>query len=75
MLANDFQYADPDNLVVFPDNHDMSRLYTQVKEDYDLFKLGMSFILTHEAMGNMPTMDNRGHTDTGQWRTCQHRAI
>ena len=32
-LANDFQYADPDQLVTFADNHDMSRIYTQLGED------------------------------------------
>jgi len=46
MLANDFQYADPDNLVVFPDNHDMNRFFTQVREDLDLFKMGIAYILT-----------------------------
>ena len=46
MLSNDFQYADPYNLVIFPDNHDMSRFYTQVGEDYELFKLGISYIMT-----------------------------
>ena len=40
MLANDFLYADPDNLVVFPDNHDMNRFFTQVNEDYRPFQNG-----------------------------------
>jgi glycosidase len=46
MLANDFIYADPEKLVVFPDNHDMNRFFTQVREDIDLFKMGIAFILT-----------------------------
>lgn len=46
MLANDFIYSDPDNLVIFPDNHDMSRFFTQVNEDYDLFRMGIAYILT-----------------------------
>jgi len=46
MLANDFQYAEPNNLVTFPDNHDMSRFFTQVKEDFGLYKMGIAFILT-----------------------------
>jgi glycosidase len=46
MLANDFLYADPDRMVVFPDNHDMNRFFTQVREDYDLFKMGIACILT-----------------------------
>jgi len=46
MLANDFLYATPGNLVIFPDNHDMNRFYTQVNEDFDLFKMGIAYILT-----------------------------
>lgn len=45
-LANDYLYADPSNLVVFPDNHDMSRIFTQVEEDIDLFKMALTYILT-----------------------------
>ena len=45
-LANDFLYPDPFNLVVFPDNHDMSRFYMQVGMDQDLYKLGITYILT-----------------------------
>jgi glycosidase len=46
MLANDFIFADPDRLVVFPDNHDMNRFYTQVNEDFSLYKMGIAYILT-----------------------------
>jgi glycosidase len=46
MLANDFLYADPYHLVIFPDNHDMSRFFTQINEDFDLFKMGITYILT-----------------------------
>ena len=46
MLANDFIYADPFNLVVFPDNHDMSRFFTYLNENFELFKLGITFLLT-----------------------------
>lgn len=45
-LANDFQYPDANNLTIFPDNHDMSRFYVQVKEDVDLLKMGIAFFLT-----------------------------
>ncbi len=43
-LANDHLYADPMQLVTFPDNHDMSRFYTQINEDFDLFKMGMAYL-------------------------------
>lgn len=46
MLAQDFLYADPMNMLVFPDNHDMSRIYTQMNEDETLYKLALAFILT-----------------------------
>ena len=45
-LANDFLYPDADNLVIFPDNHDMSRFYVQVGENPELLKLGLAFFLT-----------------------------
>ncbi len=45
-LALDFVYADPSNLVIFPDNHDMARFFTQVNEDFDLFKMGIIYTLT-----------------------------
>ncbi|MCK5821729.1 MAG: glycoside hydrolase family 13 protein [Bacteroidales bacterium] len=46
MLSNDFLYANPFNLVTFPDNHDMDRFFTQVKEDYDLYKMGIAYFVT-----------------------------
>lgn len=45
-LAEDFQYADSDSLLVFADNHDMRRIFTQVNGDIDLFRLAMVFVLT-----------------------------
>ncbi len=45
-LANDFQYPDPFNLVIFPDNHDMNRFYTQINENLNLFKMGIAYIMT-----------------------------
>ena len=45
-IANDFLYPDADNLVVFPDNHDMSRFFVQVGEDVDLLKMGVTYFLT-----------------------------
>ena len=45
-LASDFLYGDPYNLVVFPDNHDMTRFLTQVDNDLDLFRMGLVFYAT-----------------------------
>jgi neopullulanase len=45
-LAMDFLYADPYELVIFPDNHDMDRFFRQVNQDFDLFKQGILFYMT-----------------------------
>ncbi|MFQ5447881.1 MAG: glycoside hydrolase family 13 protein [Saprospiraceae bacterium] len=70
MLALDFLYATPDALVVFPDNHDMSRFFTQVNEDFGLFKLGLTFILTTRGIpqlyyGTEILKKNPGTSDHG----------
>ena len=46
VIANDYVYGDPYNLVVFAGNHDMERLYSQLNNNIDLYKMAMSFILT-----------------------------
>ena len=45
-LANDFQYASPKDIMVFPDNHDMSRVYTQFNGDIVKTKMALSMHLT-----------------------------
>jgi glycosidase len=44
-LANDFHYASPKDIMVFPDNHDMSRIYTQLKGDIANTKIALSTYL------------------------------
>lgn len=46
MLAQDFQYPNPEQLVVFPDNHDMSRIYAQLGEDIARVKMAITYVLT-----------------------------
>ena len=46
VLSNDFQYGDPYNLVVFAGNHDMIRIYSELNENMDLYKMAMTFIST-----------------------------
>ncbi len=46
MLANDFLYNDPSNLVVFLDNHDMPRIYDLLNHNADLFKMGLIYLYT-----------------------------
>ncbi|WP_054852596.1 glycoside hydrolase family 13 protein [Olleya sp. ITB9] len=45
-LANDFAYASPKDIMVFPDNHDMSRIFTQLKGDVPNTKMALSYLLT-----------------------------
>jgi neopullulanase len=45
-LANDFVYTDPGRLVVFPDNHDMDRILTQMGGDIALAKMALGYVAT-----------------------------
>jgi glycosidase len=45
-LANDFIYADPNKLLVFADNHDMDRVYTQLGNDLQLTQMAFTCLLT-----------------------------
>ena len=44
-LSNDFSYASPENIMIFPDNHDMSRIYTQLNEDIPNTKMALAYQL------------------------------
>ncbi|WP_372756032.1 glycoside hydrolase family 13 protein [Mariniflexile sp.] len=45
-LANDFHYASPKDIMIFPDNHDMSRIFTQLMEDLVKTKMAIGYLLT-----------------------------
>lgn len=45
-LANDFHYVDPKRIMIFPDNHDMDRIFTQLNEDQALTKMALALHLT-----------------------------
>jgi len=69
-LANDFIYADPNSLVIFADNHDMSRMFSQLKQDDKLTKLAFVFLATTRGIpqffyGSEILMDNQGSTEHG----------
>ena len=46
LLGHDYLYPEPMNLVIMPDNHDMSRIFTQVDEDEDLWRIALVFYAT-----------------------------
>lgn len=46
MLGHDYLYPEPMNLVIMPDNHDMSRVFTQLGDDEDLWRVALAFYAT-----------------------------
>jgi glycosidase len=46
IVAQDFLYKDPTRNCIFLDNHDMSRFYSMVNEDFDKYKSGVALLLT-----------------------------
>jgi glycosidase len=74
-LANDFVYANPNALLVFGDNHDMDRIYTQLDKNLDLTKIALTYLFTIRGIpqvyyGTEVLMDNTGfHDNHGVIRT------
>jgi len=73
-LAHDFEYPAPEDLVVFPDNHDMSRIFTQLGEDEDLWRMAMAIVATLRGTpqiyyGTEILMANRDSGDHGLIRS------
>ncbi|MFC7002336.1 cyclomaltodextrinase C-terminal domain-containing protein [Pseudobowmanella zhangzhouensis] len=73
-LANDFVYGNANDLVVFPDNHDMSRIFSQLNEDIALTKMALAFYATTRGTpqyfyGTEILMKNPGTDDHGVIRS------
>jgi len=45
-IANDYLYANTNNLLIFAENHDTQRFNHQVNESLPKFKMAMSFLMT-----------------------------
>jgi glycosidase len=74
MLAHDFLYPAPQDLVIFPDNHDMSRIFTQLGEDEDLWRMAVVLAATLRGTpqiyyGTEILMANRESGDHGLIRS------
>ncbi len=52
-LSNDFLYTDPMRNVIFLDNHDMTRFFSQVNEDVAKQKMGIAWLLTCRGIPQM----------------------
>jgi len=46
ILAQDFLYANPNMNVVFLDNHDLSRYYSVIDKDFDVFQMAFAYLVT-----------------------------
>ncbi|MFZ5941089.1 MAG: glycoside hydrolase family 13 protein [Bacteroidota bacterium] len=73
MLAQDFMYPHPDNLVVLTDNHDMPRFFNQLETDTALYNLGITWLLTTRGIpqiyyGSEILMSHAGSTRHGDIR-------
>ena len=53
VVAHDFLYQDPTRNCIALDNHDMSRFYSVVNEDFDKYKMGMAILLTMRGIPQM----------------------
>jgi glycosidase len=74
VVAADYAYADPYNLVTFHDNHDMSRMLTALGERQDLNRMALAMTLTMRGIpqvfyGTEVLMSNKGTEDHGVIRS------
>jgi glycosidase len=74
VLAADSTYADPYNLVVFADNHDMSRVLTALEERPELARMALALVATTRGIpqffyGTEVLMSNKGTEDHGVIRS------
>ena len=72
-IANDFLYPNPDNLLVFADNHDMSRVYSQLGQSLEKTKMALAVLLTTRGIpqiyyGTEVLLDNTPSNDHGDIR-------
>ncbi|MBA2746496.1 MAG: glycoside hydrolase family 13 protein [Flavisolibacter sp.] len=52
-LAQDFVYRDPMKHVNFLDNHDKTRFFSEVGEDFEKFKMGVGWLMTARGIPQM----------------------
>ncbi len=74
-LANDFVYPNPNQLLLMGDNHDMDRLFMQLKQDVALTKMALTYLATIRGIpqifyGTEILMDNTpNHKNDGLIRS------
>ncbi len=45
-ISQDFAYPSPFNILIFMDNHDLSRIFSSLNKDFDKWKMATAFLLT-----------------------------
>jgi neopullulanase len=74
-LANDFAYPNPYQILLMGDNHDMNRLFMQLKQDVALTKMALTYLCTIRGIpqifyGTEILMDNTpNHKNDGLIRS------
>jgi glycosidase len=73
LIGMDFLYPDPMKLVLFPGNHEMDRIYTQLEENVDLYAMAMAFYTTMRGIpqfyyGDEVLMSHPGTSSHGELR-------
>jgi len=52
-LSNDFLYTDPMRNVIMLDNHDLSRIFSVLDEDFDKMKMAVAWLMTCRGIPQM----------------------
>ncbi len=65
-LVEDYLYPDPDNLVIFIDNHDVERIFTSLGEDISKMKMALTLLMTLRGIPVMYYGTEIGMTSDGR---------
>ena len=65
-LVEDYLYPDPDNLVIFIDNHDVERIFTSLGEDVQKMKMALTLLMTMRGIPVMYYGTEIGMTSDGK---------
>ncbi len=73
VLSQDFLYANPDHVLTFLDNHDLTRYYNSIGNDLPALKMALTFLLTTRGIpqiyyGTELLMDGNSGVNHGEIR-------
>ncbi|MBV4357613.1 glycoside hydrolase family 13 protein [Pinibacter aurantiacus] len=72
-IAQDYLFPHPDNILIFPDNHDVDRFYSRLNKNFANWKLGIAMYMTMRGIpeflyGTEVLMTNERPGSDGQRR-------